>query len=587
MNARPSKATGLAFPFIFFSVFVWIVSLSAQNACAQWEPIGQFPHQISNVYFLSEFGHPEIGFVGMFPADTSYPGSLFTRDSEDLWRTSDGGKSWNPIALTPNSVGQAFNCRDFTFKDSLNGWMTSWNCYKTTDGGVTWMHITADMGGYENSIYYHPTTKLLLLSVWSHDDYDSAYVSSDEGTTWTAFGGGHNGYAFAGLNGVVTGVADPGTPALYTTDGGVTWSESNFNDECWQPACIPGTTTFFAASEKQNRISRSDDGGKTWRTIYVYGTPFDPVHNLDGCIRIDRCGNLYVMTHTEGFLMSSDEGVSWHSIGGPSAWDDARFWITSDYIYAGDGAAAFVGTECELCSPGTLWRYHLSNPGLVFSDGSKRMSLSAGSDATVNFTPTGNEMLGADSVHFLIRYDSASLILKDFNLSGGWTILDSSTHGDTLDLWAAFDSSYQIQSPNLQLTFKTVLASSSAKVYLDSAHFYGGCQTCDCPVLANGSDSVEIDFQGCGNPTILAAMEHAPPFSIESIVPNPAQSKIRITLSAPASYSLFDQLGITRLTGNLSSIPSEIDVTSLPSGSYYLRLTSNGYTITRKIQIER
>src|SRR5207249_4527948 len=147
--------------------------------------------------------------------------------------------------------------------------------------------------------------------------------------------------------------------ALYTTDGGISWSESQFTDECWQPACIPGTLTFFATSEKQNRVSRSDDGGKTWRTIYTKGPP--PItgdgFELDGCIRRDRCGNLYMISHFEGMLMSSDEGITWHSIGGPDAESDARFWITDDYIYAGDGKAD--DPLCETCKPGTLWRYPL------------------------------------------------------------------------------------------------------------------------------------------------------------------------------------------------------------------------------------
>src|SRR4029077_20648220 len=104
-----------------------------------------------------------------------------------------------------------------------------------------------------------------------------------------------------------------------------------------------------------------------------------------------------------GFIMSSDEGAAWNSIGGPGTELDTRFWITSDYLYASDDTLINVDT------PSTLWRYRLHNPGLVFSDGSKRASLSAGSDATINFAPTGNEMAGADSVHFLFRFDSASL----------------------------------------------------------------------------------------------------------------------------------------------------------------------------------
>ena len=313
-NARPANA-GLAFPFIL-TVIMWIVSLGGQSACAQWEAVGTFPHQISNVYFLNEFGHPEIGFVGMFTSDTVYPGSIYARDSTDLWRTSDGGRTWNPIALSPDLVSDYFSCRDFTFKDSLNGWMTSWNCYRTTDGGITWSHLPADVSGQEAAIFYHQVTKLLFMSVWSYVAsnyvFDSTIVSGNDGSIWNNLGAGHNGYSFSGLNGVIAPVGEfPAVPALYTNDGGLTWAESNFTDECWQPTCIPGTSTFFAASERQNRISRSNDGGKTWSTIFIYSPPSDQTKRLNGCIRIDHCENLYVLTLSEGLLMSSDEGISW------------------------------------------------------------------------------------------------------------------------------------------------------------------------------------------------------------------------------------------------------------------------------------
>ncbi len=590
MNARPSHATGLAFPFFVFLVFAYIVSIGVQNVCAQWEPIGTFPHQIVTVYFMSEFGHPEIGFVSMFIPDSSVPGTFYARDSLDLWRTSDGGITWKPIPLVSESAGLYFGCRDFTFKDSVNGWMTSYQCYKTTDAGVTWKHLSADVSGEETSIFYHPVTKLLLLSDWAH--YwsgfllDSVYVSADEGDTW-----GHNigkeqtGYSFSGLNGVVTGVY----PTLYTTDGGASWSESTLSDECWQPACIPGTTTFFAASEKQNRISRSDDGGKTWRTIFVHGPLFDMDRNLSGCIRIDRCGNLYVMTQAEGVLKSSDEGITWHSIGGPSAWGDTRFWITSDYIYAGDGVEGY-NSPCQLCPPGTLWRYRLSNPGIAFSDGTKHSNLKAGNDVSMNYSTSLNAIAGADSVHLVMCYDG-SLSIKELSILGNWSLLDSSTKGNVLELWLKIVNSAPSQAPSVQFTFKSVLASSSAKIYLGSAHFYGACATCACTLSASGPDSVEIHFDGCGDSTVLQFMSTGSPFQIESVEPNPAGSEVRVHFasapSVPVEVGVLDVLGKLRLSREVSGQRAALEVSSLPDGVYYLRVSSGGFVETRRVVVGR
>ena len=141
------------------------------------------------------------------------------------------------------------------------------------------------------------------------------------------------------------------------------------------------------------------------------------------------------------------------------------------------------------------------------------------------------------------------------------------------------------------LTFNTYLSTPSTKVYLDSAHLYGHRLNCDCAALSTAnSDSVEIDFNtGCGDSIILAAMNEEAPFYIKSITPNPASSTIEINLSSFASidYTLFDELGNSRLSGNISSLQSKLDVTNLPSGDYYIRLNSNGYVQTRKIEILR
>jgi hypothetical protein len=582
MNTRPTQM-GLAFPFILFSVFMWIVSIDTQSVYAQWESIGTFPHQISNVYFMNEFGHPEIGFVGMFPPDTAYWGnSLFNRDSTDLWRTSDGGKSWNAIPLVPES--NYFGCRDFTFKDSLNGWMTSYICYQTTNGGITWNHVPNPTGiaGQENSIFYQPAANLLLLSIWDNaaGPYDSAYFSRDDGNTWTKFGGVHTGYSFSGMVGFTSTVNASNTtfPSDYTTDGGITWSDCPFYDECWQPCCIPGTTTFFVASEKQNRISRSDDGGKTWRTIFTYGPPYigldNPTKILTGCIRIDRCGNLYVMTLSEGLLMSSDEGASWNSIGGPLAVLDARFCITSDYIYAGDGAAG-VYSGCELCPPGTLWRYRLSAPPTPsVSMLPSSLNIRAGDSLSVTYNMQSDSESGFDSVHFHIHYDDA-FDLKDFKSPAGWRIMSLDTTGDVLDLWIA-STGLALPSQLLVLNFGTALEKSSAKIYLDSVHFYSHPAICgDSPLSVVGPDSVEIAFTGCGDSLMLAAMQGEPPFSIESIQPNPASGAVQINFINPASalvsYEVIDALGSTRLRGATAANALSLDVTMLPQGVYFFR----------------
>jgi hypothetical protein len=256
-----------------------------------------------------------------------------------------------------------------------------------------------------------------------------------------------------------------------------------------------------------------------------------------------------------------------------------------------------------------------------FRDGSKRTSVSAGSNVTVNYVPHTDTLLGIDSVMLAIHYDSASLSLNKINIPSPWSVLDSSLRGNVLDLLLTDTAAEPLPSPILQLTFATFLngddhplpptssGGSSAKVYLDSVHLYGHRLNCDCAVqsiltadtasLASSIDSVEIDFTGCGDSILLAAMQGQPPFSIVSIQPNPASSSITVTISGAAvsgvrvsgsgiEVEMFDVLGQSVLRQqDVRGTSLQLDVSNLPPGIYFLRLSQGGFVQSRQIVIER
>ena len=108
--------------------------------------------------------------------------------------------------------------------------------------------------------------------------------------------------------------------------------------------------------------------------------------------------------------------------------------------------------------------------------------------------------------------------------------------------------------------------------------------------------STPSDFQVeliCGDSIILDAMNDAPPFSIISVQPNPASSSIIVSVSVvrgPGSgieFEIFDALGQTVLTQHSALSTEHLDVSSLPSGIYFLRLSANGYVQSRQVVIER
>jgi hypothetical protein len=156
-----------------------------------------------------------------------------------------------------------------------------------------------------------------------------------------------------------------------------------------------------------------------------------------------------------------------------------------------------------------------------------------------------------------------------------------------------------LQINNLQLNGETMIGTLRCIIYLSdslqtSVSLASASITSDdprCLALSTSTDAVTISITGCGDSTLARFMQTGSPFTIESIVPNPAQNKITVDLSrkseAPIVYDLFDELGRSWFHGLISGLQTSFSVTSLASGSYYIRVSTDGYVQTQKIQIER
>ena len=69
--------------------------------------------------------------------------------------------------------------------------------------------------------------------------------------------------------------------------------------------------------------------------------------------------------------------------------------------------------------------------------------------------------------------------------------------------------------------------------------------------------------------------------------PNPASSEVVITSTtgAPATVAIVDLQGRTLLTHQVDLHHPTIDVTTLPQGIHFVRITANGSTTTRKLVV--
>lgn len=535
-----------------------------------------YTYQMEGVWFLDLPGSPRIGFASGL---------------DQLWRTSDGGVTWHESLIEGDPAGSV---TDIAFKDNLMGWASgvTIGVIKTTDGGITWNYSNGGQWYDADGIFYNKSNGGLFVSTWGGSVVGSwggwNVVSWDEGSTWTDYGvnvGGvaTGGFAFAdGENGLLA--RDSYSTWFRTTDGGHLWSSLGHNDSSTlQPLAIPGSKTYFALTGFGS-FMRTDDAGDSWKKLNTFVAPpnWDYGHvthySNSRCVR-GSLDSLFVLVSTGAYL-STDQGVSWkHLCGQPTElFAEERFYVRNNQLYI---ITAKIGSPANY----TVWRLNLDSlryfeTGLRFDDGSKLLNTVPGTVVTVNFRAQENPEVGVGAAHFVFHYDS-SLELISLNLPPSWTIIDSSTTCGSLNLTIEDRDSVQLTNSIITLKFRTVLASSSAKVFVDTARLEGKRLNCDCLVSSNVErDFVTINFIGCGDSTLAHFMATGSPFRIERVVPNPAQSELRVEGRGlrVEELEVYDVMGrrvattITTPRPRLEKAGEVIlDVRRLPDGMYYLR----------------
>ena len=273
-----------------------------------------------------------------------------TQTSEPIvLRTTDGGLTWN---LTSTPFGANGYPTSIHFIDAITGYAsvrsTSFPTsalWKTTNGGISWQDITSAFNtGDELYMCVWATSKALITTVWK----GIGGISVNDGTTWQEIftrrdyvpgpdvdNQKSNGIYFTDdLHGVVSmGPNNPPTLdncSYFTQDGGLTWQRSWDFIEAWSVYGLKNTRTFFLAPEGasgSNRdVMRSDDGGFSWRSVYTFPDNVDMTGHIDG-----RGNVLYIQVQQQsgmaGLFRSDDLGASWKFVGGPDHEEDSRFCL--------------------------------------------------------------------------------------------------------------------------------------------------------------------------------------------------------------------------------------------------------------------
>ncbi|UCE26482.1 MAG: M28 family peptidase, partial [Candidatus Coatesbacteria bacterium] len=275
-----------------------------------------------------------------------YNGWISTRGY--VWRTDDGGETWNAYKCNGNVL-------DVMFTDVNNGFLCGYSGYiaRTLDGGITWSEADiqdnesvlstlsfADRfngiaGGF-SGIYYvtddggdtwekgRIPSDYRIRSVFYLDDIIWAaaskafvsecllYRSADGGETWENLSGNLPSFPDGALSkiwfhdtngGVVIGRDN----IHYTEDGGNTWAEAagEYGGSLRDIFFINNETGWIGGA--YGFIYRTDDGGKSWTT------------QIAGSERIE---SVFFVSADEGWAINDDADI-YNTDDGGYTWDIA------------------------------------------------------------------------------------------------------------------------------------------------------------------------------------------------------------------------------------------------------------------------
>lgn len=228
-------------------------------------------------------------------------------DNKRLWRTSNGGASWELIysAAAQDAMQEI---EGFEFLNSQVGWMERISgLYKTEDGGRAWMRLTTPLdypsgelrgvnfleggrvGWIVGGTYRRISHEELLREAYPNnavttyaDDSNAVlegviYRTDDGGRTWQRQLHSTEVFRFFSLyfTSAEHGLALADYEIFYTENGGRQWDNAEFRRDCVEERFLesyerrPVAISFANANTgwltfNDGRIAKTIDGGQTW-----------------------------------------------------------------------------------------------------------------------------------------------------------------------------------------------------------------------------------------------------------------------------------------------------------------------------------
>ncbi len=266
--------------FIFsIAVFLCAVGCDQSRAVAPITPPG-----IAGEDFFQKTNCPDVSVSSLA---IGAKGVMFAETPGGILRSVDSGMNWQASLTTFTGSALTADTNGYVYASASSG------VYSSSDNGSSWSFSDSGLFRvYNDSVVVRPITSALSIA--------------------------GDGTVFVGT--IASGV-------FRSTNHGKIWSATSMPPRSVRSLCISSEGTVIAGLDyDQNAVFRSIDQGDTW------SDSTNITNRFVYCLAADVNGYLYAGLNNY-IVVSSDDGVTWSSIGSTDSWFPSIAVTRSDNLY--------------------------------------------------------------------------------------------------------------------------------------------------------------------------------------------------------------------------------------------------------------